>query len=48
VLVRLSASRPDGRTMDGPQLVLVTVEGGRVRNIEQFVGDPAAVAAFWA
>ena len=46
--VRLSASRPDGRTMDGPQVVLVTVEGGRVRAIEQFVGDPAAVAAFWA
>ena len=48
MLVRLSASRPDGRGMDGPQVVLVTVEGGRVRAIEQFVGDPAAVAAFWA
>jgi uncharacterized protein len=48
VLVRLRASRPDGRTMDGPQVVLVTVEGGRGRAIEQFVGDPAAVAAFWA
>jgi uncharacterized protein len=48
VSVRLSASRPDGRTMDGPQVVLVTVESGRVRAIEQFVGDPAAVAAFWA
>ena len=48
VRVRLRASRPDGRTMDGPQVVLVTVEGGRVRAIEQFVGDPAAVAAFWA
>ena len=48
VLVRLRASRPDGRTIDGPQVLLVTVEGGRVRAIEQFVGDPAAVAAFWA
>ena len=48
VLVRLRASRPDGRTMDGPQVVLVTVEDGRVRAIEQFAGDPAAVAAFWA
>jgi ketosteroid isomerase-like protein len=48
VLVRLRASRPDGRAMDGPQVVLVTVEGGRVRAIEQFVGDAAAVAAFWA
>ena len=48
VLVRLTAARPDGRTMDGPQLVLVTLDGGRVRSIDQFVGDPAAVAAFWA
>jgi uncharacterized protein len=48
VPVRLSASRPDGRTMDGPQVLLVNVESGRVRAIDQFVGDPAAVAAFWA
>ena len=48
VRVRLSASRPDRRTMDGPEVVLATVAGGRVRDIEQFVGDPAAVAAFWA
>ena len=48
VHLRLSARRPDGRTMDGPQVLLVTVEGGRVRAIEQFVGDPAAVTAFWA
>ena len=27
VPVRLRASRPDGRTMDGPQVVLVTVRG---------------------
>jgi uncharacterized protein len=48
VLVRFSASRPDGRTIDGPQVLVVTVEDSRVRAIEQFVGDPAAVAAFWA
>jgi ketosteroid isomerase-like protein len=48
VRLRLRASRTDGRAMDGPQVVLVTVEGGRVRAIEQFVGDPAAVTAFWA
>ncbi len=48
VLVRLSASRPDGRAMDGLQFLLVTVEDGRVRTIEQFVGDPPAVTAFWA
>ena len=48
VPLRFSASRPDGRTIDVPQVVLVTVNGGRIRAIEQFVGDPAAVAAFWA
>jgi ketosteroid isomerase-like protein len=48
VPLRLSARRPDGRTIDDPQVVLVTVQDGRVRAIEQFVGDPAAVAAFWA
>jgi ketosteroid isomerase-like protein len=48
VLVRLSASRPGGRSMDGPQIVLFTLDGGRVRSIDQFVGNPAAVAAFWA
>jgi ketosteroid isomerase-like protein len=48
VPLRLSASRPDGRTIDDPQVVLVTVQDGRVRAIEQFVGDPAAVTAFWA
>jgi ketosteroid isomerase-like protein len=48
VLVRVRATRPDGRSMDGPQIVLFTLDGGRVRSIGQFVGDPAAVAAFWA
>jgi ketosteroid isomerase-like protein len=48
VPLRFSASRPDGRTIDVPQVVLVTVDGGRICAIEQFVGDPAAVAAFWA
>jgi len=48
VLVRLSAARPDGRSMDGPQLVLLTIDDGRVRSIDQFVGDPVAVTAFWA
>jgi ketosteroid isomerase-like protein len=48
VLVRLTASRPDGRSMDGPQVVVVSIEDGRVRAIEQFVGEPTAVAAFWS
>jgi len=48
VLTAVSATRPDGRAFDDPQIVLVGVEAGRVRSIDQFVGDPRAVAAFWA
>jgi ketosteroid isomerase-like protein len=48
VLVRLTAARPDGRAMDGPQILLFTLDGGRVRSIDPFVGAPPAVAAFWA
>jgi ketosteroid isomerase-like protein len=48
VVVHLTATRPDGRALDDTQVLLVTVESGRVRSIEQFVGDPRAVAAFWA
>jgi ketosteroid isomerase-like protein len=48
VLVQVSGTRPDGRSFDDPQVALFTVEDGRVRSVEQYVGDPAAVAAFWA
>jgi ketosteroid isomerase-like protein len=48
VLVRISGQRPDGRTFDVPQILLCAVEGDRVRSIDQFVGDPPAVTAFWA
>jgi len=48
VLTQVSATRPDGRSFDDAQIVLVGVDHGRVRSIEQFVGDPRAVAAFWA
>jgi ketosteroid isomerase-like protein len=48
VLVRVSGSRPDGRSFDNPQILLFRVEGEHVRSVDQFVGDPAAVAAFWA
>jgi ketosteroid isomerase-like protein len=48
VLVRISGQRPDGRTFDVPQILLCVVEGDHVRTIDQFVGDPAAVTAFWA
>ena len=48
VLVQVSGSRPDGRSFDNPQIALFTLDSGRVRTVDQFVGDPAAVTAFWA
>ena len=48
VLTRISASRPDGRTFDDAQVLVFTVEAARVRSVEQYVGDPEAVTAFWA
>ena len=47
VLVRVSGTRPDGRTFDDTQILLFVVDGDRVRSVDQFVGDPAAVTAFW-
>jgi len=48
VLVQVSGTRPDGRSFDDPQVALFNVEDGRVRSVEQYVGDPPAVTAFWA
>jgi ketosteroid isomerase-like protein len=48
VFVRVSATRPDGRAFENPQILLFRVDGDRVRSVDQFVGDPKAVAAFWA
>jgi len=48
VVVRLGASRPDGRSLEDTQILLFTVEEAHVRSVDQFVGDPAAVTAFWA
>jgi ketosteroid isomerase-like protein len=48
VHTRVSATRPDGRAFDDTQILLFEVDGDRVRSVDQFVGDPAAVTAFWA
>jgi ketosteroid isomerase-like protein len=48
VLTRVSATRPDGRSLDDTQILLFTVEEGHVRSVDQFVGDPTGVTAFWA
>jgi ketosteroid isomerase-like protein len=47
-VVRVSGTRPDGRSFDDPQVLLFTLDGDHVRSVDQFVGDPGAVAAFWA
>ena len=47
VLVRVSGTRPDGRSFDDTQVLLFAVECGHVRSVDQFVGEPAAVKAFW-
>jgi ketosteroid isomerase-like protein len=48
VIVRVSGTRPDGRTFDDTQILLFQLDGERVRNVDQYVGEPAAVTAFWA
>jgi ketosteroid isomerase-like protein len=48
VHVRVSATRPDGRSFDDSQILLLRVEGDHVTAVDQYVGDPTAVTAFWA
>ncbi len=48
VLVRVSGTRPDGRSFDDLQTLFFTLDGDRVKSVDQFVGDPGAVTAFWA
>jgi ketosteroid isomerase-like protein len=48
VQTNVSGSRPDGRTFDDTQVLLFTVEDGRVRSVDQYIGDPPTVTAFWA
>lgn len=48
VLTRISGTRPDGRTFDDTQVLFFSLDSGRVCRVDQFVGAPAAVTAFWA
>ena len=48
VLTRISGTRPDGRTLDDAQILLFAVDGQIVRGVDQYIGDPPAVTAFWA
>jgi uncharacterized protein (TIGR02246 family) len=48
VTVHITASRPDGRTHDDEQVLLFVVDDGLVRSVDQYIGDPTAVTAFWS
>ena len=48
VLVHMSGTRPDGRALDDRQVHLFHLRDGRATAVDQYVGDPAAVEAFWA
>jgi ketosteroid isomerase-like protein len=48
VLTRITGARPDGRRLDDPQVLVFSLEQGLVRAVDQFVGDPDEVTAFWA
>lgn len=47
VIARVSATRPDGRSFDDMQMLLFRLEDDRAVAVDQYVGDPAAVRAFW-
>lgn len=48
VLTRITATRPDGRSFDDSQVLYFALEDGLVRSVDQYVGDPPTVTAFWA
>jgi ketosteroid isomerase-like protein len=48
VLVHMTATRPDGRVLDDRQVHLFQLRDGKTVAVDQYVGDPAAVEAFWA
>jgi ketosteroid isomerase-like protein len=48
VLTRVSGTRPDGRSFEDSQVLVFAVEGDRVRSVDQYIGDPPAVTAFWS
>lgn len=47
VFVHMSATRPDGRVLADDQVHVFRLEGDRTKSVDQYIGDPAAVEAFW-
>lgn len=48
VLTRVTGTRPDGRTFGDSQILLFRVEDGLIHAVDQYIGDPTTVTAFWA
>ena len=48
VLTRISGTRPDGCTFDDTHILSFTLDHDHVRTVDQFIGDPPAVTAFWS
>jgi len=48
VLTHMTARRPDGRVLDDEQVHLFHMRDGMAVAVDQYIGDPAAVEAFWA
>src|SRR5262249_19026621 len=38
--MRVTGTRPDGRSFDDSQIVVFAVDGDRVRTVDQYIGDP--------
>jgi ketosteroid isomerase-like protein len=47
VFVHMSGTRPDGRVLDDDQVHVFHLDGDRTARVDQYIGDPAGVEAFW-
>jgi ketosteroid isomerase-like protein len=49
VIVHMDGRRPDGRVLDDDQVHVFRLgPNGRVASVDQYIGQPDAVTAFWA
>lgn len=48
VLVRVTGRRMDGRELDDIQVHVFKLRDRRVEMVDQYIGDPPGVEAFWA
>lgn len=42
------SGRRRGQTLEGSDVLVFTIEGGRVREVQHYAGDYQSAAAFWA